>query len=87
MLDVLSSAQKSGRRFRVIVVDSRPRLDGRDMLLQLLDAGVSCSYGVITAISHHMKEVRRRSPRTAASAALKTDSELHVLGGGKGVLL
>ena len=58
MLEVLSwAAGELGRRFRVVVVDSGPRLEGRHMLRQLLDAGVPCSYGPITAISHLMKEV------------------------------
>ncbi|XP_043191256.1 translation initiation factor eIF-2B subunit delta-like isoform X1 [Amphibalanus amphitrite] len=59
VLDVLSAAQRKGCRFRVIVVDSRPRLDGRDMLRQLLDANVPCSYGLLTAIGHHMKEATK----------------------------
>ncbi|KAF0313719.1 Translation initiation factor eIF-2B subunit delta [Amphibalanus amphitrite] len=59
VLDVLDAAQRKGCRFRVIVVDSRPRLDGRDMLRQLLDANVPCSYGLLTAIGHHMKEATK----------------------------
>lgn len=49
---------ESGKRFRVIVVDSKPHLEGRNSLLpQLRAAGISCSYIHINAIGYIMKEV------------------------------
>jgi translation initiation factor eIF-2B subunit delta len=47
------------RRFRVIVVDSRPFLEGRRMLKQLVQAGIECSYLHLNAIGHVMKEVTK----------------------------
>lgn len=57
VLDVLVAARRSGLKLRVVVVDSRPRLEGRQMLRQLVAAGVPCTYGLISALSHLMKEV------------------------------
>ncbi|XP_037073865.1 translation initiation factor eIF-2B subunit delta-like, partial [Pollicipes pollicipes] len=59
VLDVLREAHMKGLRFHVVVVDSRPHLEGRGMLRMLLDAGVTCSYGMISAISHHMKQATK----------------------------
>lgn len=36
VLEVLLSAAAAGRRFHVIVLDSRPELEGRQMLKRLL---------------------------------------------------
>jgi hypothetical protein len=36
VLEVLVTAARQGKRFRVLVVDSRPELEGRQMLRQLL---------------------------------------------------
>ena len=54
---VLIDAQRSGRQFRVIVVDSRPKMEGRHMLRTLVQRGVKCSYVLINAVSYIMKEV------------------------------
>lgn len=56
-LSLLKIAE-SGKRFRVIVVDSKPHLEGRNSLLpQLRAAGINCSYIHINAIGYIMKEV------------------------------
>ena len=54
---VLLDAHSSGRQFRVIVVDSRPKMEGRHMLRTLVQRGVKCSYVLINAVSYIMKEV------------------------------
>ncbi|NWI17236.1 EI2BD factor, partial [Crypturellus soui] len=51
-------AQK-GRTFRVVVVDSRPRLEGRDTLRRLVRQGIRCTYVMINAISYVLPEVSR----------------------------
>ncbi|KAL0479057.1 hypothetical protein AKO1_007954 [Acrasis kona] len=48
-----------GKRFRVIIVDSRPKNEGRELLNRLLIAGVDCTYVYINAVSHVMKEVTK----------------------------
>lgn len=49
---------KKGRAFRVIVVDSRPRLEGRETLRRLVHKGIHCTYVMINAISYVLPEVR-----------------------------
>lgn len=56
---VLKEAHGAGRKFRVIVVDSRPKLTGREMLRKLVALGVQCSYCLISAVSYVMKEATK----------------------------
>ncbi|XP_064473129.1 translation initiation factor eIF2B subunit delta-like isoform X2 [Ornithodoros turicata] len=56
---VLKSSHEKGKRFRVIVVDSRPRLEGLEMLKYLRSLGINCTYTLINAISYIMKEVTK----------------------------
>lgn len=42
----------------MVVVDSRPRLEGRHMLRSLVRAGVPASYLLIPAASYVLPEVR-----------------------------
>lgn len=49
---------QKGRAFRVIVVDSRPRLEGRETLRRLVRKGIHCTYVMINAISYVLPEVR-----------------------------
>ncbi|NXY25545.1 EI2BD factor, partial [Atrichornis clamosus] len=50
---------KKGRVFRVIVVDSRPRLEGRETLRRLVRKGIHCTYVMINAISYVLPEVSK----------------------------
>jgi translation initiation factor eIF-2B subunit delta len=52
-------AQADGKRFRVIVVDSRPKLEGKELLHRLLAAGVRCTYILINALSYVMRDVSK----------------------------
>lgn len=56
---VLKLAFESGKKFRVIIVDSRPQFRGRDMLNYLSGVGINCTYVLITAVSYIMKEVTK----------------------------
>jgi len=56
---VLLRAQADGTRFRVIVVDSRPKLEGKQLLKRLHAVGVDCTYIMINALSYVMKEVTK----------------------------
>lgn len=47
------------KRFRVIVVDSRPFLEGRKMLERLVEAGIECTYLHLNSVGHVMKEVTK----------------------------
>uniref|UniRef100_A0ABM5F7X3 Translation initiation factor eIF2B subunit delta n=1 Tax=Pogona vitticeps TaxID=103695 RepID=A0ABM5F7X3_9SAUR len=55
----LCYAHAKGRAFRVVVVDSRPRLEGRETLRRLVKQGVRCSYVLINAISYVLPEVSK----------------------------
>ena len=57
VLGALVAAAAAGRKFRVVVVDSRPRLEGRATLAALLRAGVSCTYSHAAAVSYLMRGV------------------------------
>ncbi|NWI52560.1 EI2BD factor, partial [Calyptomena viridis] len=50
---------KKGRAFRVVVVDSRPRLEGRETLRRLVRKGIHCTYVMINAISYVLPEVSK----------------------------
>ncbi|CAN8232986.1 unnamed protein product [Cochlearia groenlandica] len=56
---VLLHAHELGRQFRVLVVDSRPKLEGQLLLRRLIKQGVSCTYTHINAISYIMHEVTK----------------------------
>ncbi|XP_065897705.1 translation initiation factor eIF2B subunit delta-like [Dysidea avara] len=46
-------------QFRVIVVDSRPKMEGRNFLNSLVQNGIECSYILINAVTYIMKEVSK----------------------------
>ncbi|EPY77404.1 eukaryotic translation initiation factor 2B, subunit 4 delta long isoform isoform 1-like protein [Camelus ferus] len=56
---ILQEAWAEGRRFRVVVVDSRPRLEGKHTLRSLVRAGVPASYLLIPAASYVLPEVSK----------------------------
>ncbi|KAM7278320.1 hypothetical protein ACFE04_005454 [Oxalis oulophora] len=56
---VLLYAHEFGKKFRVIVVDSRPKLEGQTLLRRLVEQGLSCTYTHINALSYIMHEVSR----------------------------
>lgn len=53
----LLAAHKAGKRFDVVVVDSRPLLEGRRMLAALLEGGITCEYCHLNALSYQITEV------------------------------
>ena len=57
--NALISAWKSGKKFKVIVVDTRPRFEGKDMLKALVEIGIPTTYCLISAISNIMTSVTR----------------------------
>ncbi|XP_057522275.1 uncharacterized protein LOC130802328 isoform X2 [Amaranthus tricolor] len=52
-------AHEMGKRFRVVIVDSRPKLEGQLLLRRLVARGLKCSYTHINAVSYIMHEVSR----------------------------
>ncbi|KAL2629574.1 hypothetical protein R1flu_014260 [Riccia fluitans] len=56
---ILIKAHKLGKKFTVMVVDARPKLEGKRLLNRLLSEGVDCTYTYINAVSYIMQEVTR----------------------------
>lgn len=56
---ILLHAHELGKQFRVVIVDSRPKLEGQMLLRRLVRQGISCTYTHINAVSYVMLEVTR----------------------------
>ncbi|CAD5321312.1 unnamed protein product [Arabidopsis thaliana] len=56
---VLVHAHELRKKFRVFVVDSRPKLQGQLLLRRLIKRGINCTYTHITAISYIMHQVTK----------------------------
>ncbi|XP_052174847.1 uncharacterized protein LOC127789851 isoform X2 [Diospyros lotus] len=54
---ILLYAHELGKQFRVVVVDSRPKLEGQALLRRLVLKGINCTYTHINAVSYIMHEV------------------------------
>lgn len=48
---------QAGKRFDVVVVDSRPLFEGRRMLTTLLSGGITCEYCHLNGLSYEITEV------------------------------
>ncbi len=76
---LLDAALVDKKKFRVIVVDSRPMLEGRDTLSILSRAGISCTYVLLNALSYlMMREVTKVF--LGASALMSNGSVLSRVG-------
>ncbi|KFK33240.1 hypothetical protein AALP_AA6G348400 [Arabis alpina] len=56
---VLLHAHELRKKFRVLVVDSRPKLEGQLLLRRLIKRGINCTYTHINALSYIMHEVTK----------------------------
>ncbi|KAF3575908.1 hypothetical protein DY000_02033492 [Brassica cretica] len=56
---VLLHAHELKKKFRVLVVDSRPKLEGQLLLRRLIKRGINCTYTHINAVSYIMHEVTK----------------------------
>lgn len=56
---IFREAKQAGKRFRVIVVDSAPRLDGKKLVQFLGQLNIDATYVLINALSYVMKEVNK----------------------------
>ncbi|WCJ22009.1 Translation initiation factor eIF-2B subunit delta [Euphorbia peplus] len=56
---ILLHAHELGKQFRVVIVDSRPKLEGQALLRRLVMKGLSCTYTHINAVSYIMHEVTK----------------------------
>lgn len=56
---LLLHAHELGKQFRVVIVDSRPKLEGQKLLRRLVGRGINCTYTHINALCYIMHEVTR----------------------------
>lgn len=56
---ILCDAHAQNIRFRVIVVDSRPKQEGKEAARRLIRCGVKCSYVLINSVFYMMPEVTK----------------------------
>ncbi|KAI9280421.1 hypothetical protein BY458DRAFT_500644 [Sporodiniella umbellata] len=56
---LLLETKKKGIDFRVIVVDSRPLLEGKHLLKKLVAAGIDCSYHLLSSVYVALKSVTK----------------------------
>ncbi|KAI7904646.1 uncharacterized protein BX663DRAFT_530160 [Cokeromyces recurvatus] len=56
---LLLETKKKGIDFKVIVVDSRPLFEGKRLLRQLVDAGIDCSYYLLSSVYIALKSVTK----------------------------
>ncbi|KAK6638920.1 hypothetical protein RUM43_007190 [Polyplax serrata] len=56
---ILISAFNEGIKFKVIVADGRPWLEGRELLKKLVNAGIQCTYVFVNGLSFVMPEVTK----------------------------
>lgn len=56
---ILVRAKELGRKFRVVIIDSRPKLEGRRLLRSLLSKDIHCTYTHTNAAPYIMQEVTR----------------------------
>ncbi|CAN0891511.1 Translation initiation factor eIF-2B subunit delta [Linum grandiflorum] len=56
---ILLQSHELGKKFRVIVVDSRPKLEGKALVRRLVNKGLQCTYTHINAVSYVMHQVTK----------------------------
>lgn len=56
---IIDAWKASEQKFKVIVVDSRPDLEGKEMLKSLTMLGIKCTYVLINAVSFVMPNVTK----------------------------
>jgi translation initiation factor eIF-2B subunit delta len=57
VFELFKTAKARNMEFRVIVVDAKPKLEGKEMLKRLSKLGIPCSYVFTSAIPAIIKDV------------------------------
>ncbi|BDA49360.1 Translation initiation factor eIF-2B subunit delta at C-terminar half [Coccomyxa sp. Obi] len=79
VFDILTKAHQAGRRFRVILADARPQLEGQRMLKRLIKRGIPTTYALLNALSCLISEVSKVF--LGASAVLSNGTVISRVGG------
>jgi len=56
---VLKQAHAEGRKFRVILVESTPKREAKNLMQKLVKEGIHCTLVLLNAVSYAMKEVTK----------------------------
>jgi translation initiation factor eIF-2B subunit delta len=56
---ILLKAFARGKSFKVVVIDSRPKFEGRALVKRLVSAGIKCTYSLVVAVPYVMREVTK----------------------------
>ncbi|KAK4426305.1 Translation initiation factor eIF-2B subunit delta [Sesamum alatum] len=56
---ILLQAHELGKQFRVVIVDSQPKLEGQRLIRRLVGKGISCTYTHLNAVSYVMHEATK----------------------------
>ncbi|GAA5805344.1 hypothetical protein HPULCUR_010860 [Helicostylum pulchrum] len=56
---LLLKAKQIGKDFSVVIIDSRPLLEGKNLLKRLTQAGITCQYTLISSIYIALKDVTK----------------------------
>ncbi|KAI8058563.1 hypothetical protein BDF22DRAFT_725063 [Syncephalis plumigaleata] len=73
---VLLAAKESGIQFKVIVVDSRPLLEGKRLVSALNNAGIECTYSWLNGLSIAMEKASATKVFLGAHAMLSNGAML-----------
>ena len=57
--NTLLEAHMRGKRFHTVVVDSAPAYEGRELLQRLTDAGMECSYTLLSGTSYALRKATK----------------------------
>lgn len=57
VVKTLLAAKKVGKKFRVVVADSRPLFEGKNLARTLADAGIPVTYCMTSSLAHVIKDV------------------------------
>jgi len=55
----LRRAHQQGKRFRLIIVDARPKREGKELMKRLVKEGIRCTYVLLNAVSYVIREVNK----------------------------
>lgn len=56
---ILNESYRNGKKFKVIIVDSGPLFEGKELLRRLVRKHISCTYVLLSAVSYIMKEATK----------------------------
>ena len=70
VVEILLAAFDAGKTFRVVVVDSRPKLEGRETLKRLLGRGIPCAYTTLAGLGYVLRKGGATKTLVGAAAVL-----------------